>query len=177
MPEGSASSYPWYERTTGRDLEQGDILKACPLFEIVSDNSLQAQSVQIRRLQYDVVVISQTCDLAHGKLRNALLCRVFPLSSLPAELSSKRQREKIREGVFPNLHMLHACTLEGITQEISVVDFREVYSLPVDFAQAFAMSVGDRPRILPPYKEHLSQGFARFFMRVGLPSTIPADAL
>ena len=28
-------------------------------------------------------------------------------------------------------------------------------------------------RLLPPYGEHLSQAFARFFMRVGLPVDIP----
>jgi hypothetical protein len=27
--------------------------------------------------------------------------------------------------------------------------------------------------LLPPYREHLSQAFARFFMRVGLPVDIP----
>ncbi len=31
-----------------------------------------------------------------------------------------------------------------------------------------------RPRLLPPYREHLAQAFARFFMRVGLPVDIPA---
>ena len=30
-----------------------------------------------------------------------------------------------------------------------------------------------RLRLLPPYREHLSQAFARFFMRVGLPVDIP----
>jgi hypothetical protein len=28
---------------------------------------------------------------------------------------------------------------------------------------------GKRLRLLPPYREHLSQAFARFFMRIGLP--------
>jgi hypothetical protein len=32
---------------------------------------------------------------------------------------------------------------------------------------------GRRLRLLPPYREHLSQAFARFFMRVGLPVDIP----
>jgi hypothetical protein len=27
---------------------------------------------------------------------------------------------------------------------------------------------------MPPYREHLSQAFARYFMRVGLPSDIPS---
>ena len=33
-------------------------------------------------------------------------------------------------------------------------------------------SKSDRIRVLPPYREHLSQAFARFFMRVGLPQDI-----
>jgi len=32
---------------------------------------------------------------------------------------------------------------------------------------------GNRLRLLPPYREHLAQAFARFFMRVGLPADIP----
>ena len=31
-----------------------------------------------------------------------------------------------------------------------------------------------RLRLLPPYREHLSQSFARFFMRVGLPIDTPS---
>jgi hypothetical protein len=37
----------------------------------------------------------------------------------------------------------------------------------------FAHQMGDRLRLLPPYREHLSQAFARLFMRVGLPADIP----
>jgi hypothetical protein len=29
-------------------------------------------------------------------------------------------------------------------------------------------------RLLPPYRKHLSQSFARFIMRVGLPIDIPS---
>jgi hypothetical protein len=36
-----------------------------------------------------------------------------------------------------------------------------------------AVRAGDRLRLLPPYREHLSQAFARYFMRVGLPQDIP----
>jgi len=37
-----------------------------------------------------------------------------------------------------------------------------------------AEALENRPRLLSPYVEHFSQSFARFFMRVGLPSQIPA---
>jgi NADPH:quinone reductase-like Zn-dependent oxidoreductase len=54
-----------------------------------------------------------------------------------------------------------------------VVDFHEVFSLPLDFLTAWVQAKGEpRLRLRPPYREHLSQAFARFFMRVGLPDDI-----
>ncbi len=40
--------------------------------------------------------------------------------------------------------------------------------------EACPVFLPSRLRLLPPYREHLAQGFARFFMRVGLPVDIPA---
>jgi hypothetical protein len=54
-----------------------------------------------------------------------------------------------------------------------MVDFREIYSLPFDYLVSRAAQLGPRWRLRSPYLEHFSQAFARFFMRVGLPSTIP----
>ncbi|MCD6491242.1 MAG: hypothetical protein J7K59_02995, partial [Candidatus Korarchaeota archaeon] len=54
-----------------------------------------------------------------------------------------------------------------------VVDFRSVYSVPFDFLLELAQKRDRGIRLLPPYREHLSQAFARFFMRVGLPVDIP----
>lgn len=48
-----------------------------------------------------------------------------------------------------------------------------MFALPVELVRAFAAGAGDRPRLRPPYREHLSQAFARLFMRVGLPADIP----
>jgi len=53
------------------------------------------------------------------------------------------------------------------------MDFRRVYSLPVAFVRMQAEKSLPHLRLLPPYREHLSQAFARFFMRVGLPLNIP----
>ena len=60
-----------------------------------------------------------------------------------------------------------------VTTETTVVDFHEVFSLPVHFLELWLSRGGNRRlRLLPPYREHLSQAFARFFMRVGLPVDI-----
>lgn len=69
--------------------------------------------------------------------------------------------------------MLGPCDLPGFELDVAVVDFRRVYSLPLEYVRNFASEAGDRVRLLPPYREHLSQAFARFFMRVGLPVDIP----
>jgi hypothetical protein len=54
-----------------------------------------------------------------------------------------------------------------------VVDFREIYSLTYDYLVEHGTILGPRWRLDSPFLEHLSQAFARFLMRVGLPSTIP----
>jgi hypothetical protein len=55
---------------------------------------------------------------------------------------------------------------------IHIVDFGRVFSLPMEYVQRHAENQGSRLRLRPPYREHLSQAFARFFMRVGLPQNI-----
>ncbi|MHB1424077.1 MAG: hypothetical protein ACYC3I_12945 [Gemmataceae bacterium] len=51
----------------------------------------------------------------------------------------------------------------------SVVDFHRLFTLPKMFVSRFAANVGPRLRLRSPYREHLAQAFARYFMRVGLP--------
>ena len=53
--------------------------------------------------------------------------------------------------------------------EKQIDNFQQVYSLPKEYIFGFVQSKSLRLRLLPPYREYLSQAFARFFMRVGLP--------
>jgi hypothetical protein len=78
----------------------------------------------------------------------------------------------LRRGNVPGYHLLNKCEIDGFKTDYLVVDFRTVYSVPFDFILNLAMKRGRRLRLLPPYREHLSQAFARFFMRVGLPVDI-----
>ena len=66
------------------------------------------------------------------------------------------------------------CDLDGFrNDDYLVVDFRSVFSVPINYLSAKAKSQEKRLRLKPPFREHLSQAFARFFMRVGLPADIP----
>ncbi len=48
-----------------------------------------------------------------------------------------------------------------------------MYTLPLTFVRERAARTGEGLRLLPPYREHLSQAFARYCMRGGLPQDIP----
>ena len=70
--------------------------------------------------------------------------------------------------------MLSAFEVSGDGRNSLVVDFRQIFSLPVPYLRKHAMTLGTRWRLQSPFREHFSQAFARFFMRVGLPTAIPA---
>lgn len=174
--------YPWFTLVADDHLEQGDILHGFRIFlppsEVPPDEDLDAGvagSVEFSFIERDVVVITQSCDLVLGreKVPEVLLCAVWPITDLRGHLATAKGREDVRRGNLPGFHMLAGCTLEGFEQPPSVVEFRRVYSVPVEHVRRRAIQFGDRLRLLPPYREHLSQAFARFFMRVGLPSDIP----
>jgi hypothetical protein len=69
--------------------------------------------------------------------------------------------------------LLASPTVPDDNRQALVVDFREIYSLPHDYLADHAKRLGPHWRLKSPFPEHFSQAFARFFMRVGLPSTIP----
>lgn len=112
----------------------------------------------------NLIILSQSCDLINDKIDQVLLCGHFPASSHKPSLRSEIRKER-----YPALHLIEKCELSGSEFERQIVDFRTIFTLPKDFVITFASSLGTRVRLLSPYKEHLSQAFARYFMRVGLP--------
>ena len=55
-----------------------------------------------------------------------------------------------------------------------MIDFRMQFAVKFVHLKALASSQKPRLRLLSPYREHLAQALARFYMRVGLPVDIPA---
>jgi len=166
--------YPWYAEVEGDDLEQGDLFDLVPVFDW-GDDAADLAVVDVGFVHRDVIVLSQTCDLIKGreKVSEALLCSVWNRSELTTgHLATPKGMEDARRGNLPGFHVLAACEVPGREREVRVVDFRRVHSLPTAVLRKRAVGDGTRLRLLPPYREHLSQAFARFFMRVGLPVDI-----
>jgi len=173
-------AYPWFGIVKGNEIEQGDLLEDCPVYfpneELAGFLDVHVSESVFEWEERDTVVMSQTCDMVKGRERisEVLLCPVWRRSDLnEGHLATDKGMENARRGDLPGYHILAACSLPGYEREIRVVDFRRVYSLLLAFVRRWAAERGERIRLLPPYREQLSQAFARFFMRVGLPIDIP----
>ena len=165
--------YPWYQLIEGKEIFQGDIVNSCPL--IISPSTIK-DVIKVDVLEYDVIVMSQSCDLVQKNLELVLICPIWPLNEFENKNPSyknPKMEESLRRGYSPGYHMLNKCRIDGFETDYLIVDFRSIYSVSFDFLADLAERKGKRVHLLPPYREHLSQAFARFFMRVGLPVDIP----
>ncbi len=189
----------WYALVDAKaELDQGDLIVNCPVVGWREGSlGLRANNEPVNHLRQavevvetDVVVLTQTCDLAQNKVRYVILCPHYALSVYretwegaqrlagqnPSAKSWARHIEHIASGQIWNLALLNAEDTDTYHAEHRIVDFQEVLSLPREFLESW-LQQGRQPRLrlLPPYREHLSQAFARFFMRVGLPTDIRKD--
>ena len=165
----------WVE-ATGVSLAQGDYLTDCPVPILPSDFSIGKVDATISIRRADLIVMTQSCDLEYSKVQLVAMCPILSIAQLACfdERYGKADRlEEIRKGRIEALHILSSTRVPEDPQDARIVDFREIHSLPVEFLGAHANSRGKRCRLRSPYLEHYSQAFARFFMRVGLPTAIP----
>jgi hypothetical protein len=173
----------WYEIVRGGGLRQGDLISDCPVVEIPADirPPSEGETFEIETITkvYDVIILTQSCDMVNGKIQHVLVCPIFPLADLSAMLGReftpkelKSLHEQIRKGYQPNFHMLDTRVDGDGEPQIQLLDFRAVFSVPFGVLHRRA-EAEFHLRLKSPYREHLSQAFARFFMRVGLPADIP----
>ena len=171
-----AVEYPWYKTVSNKTpLEQGDFINNCSV--VHPKTSKLNRKLKADVIQYDVVVMTQSCDLLAGKVDLVLVCPIWPLSEqekIDPNLQSNNGKERLKRGYYVANLMLNKCDLKGFEFEYMIVDFKSVYSVPISYITDLAEKQGDRVRLLPPYREGLSQAFAKFFMRVGYPVDIPS---
>jgi hypothetical protein len=162
-------------------LRQGDFLPGClvpiPVFDPTNFGKYSSsQEVEIEIEEYDLIILTQSCDLENGKISRVLLCPIYSIDEYEKfnpQFKKKGVWNEVLKGRKEGLHLLCSPINPENNREARVVDFRQVYSLPYDYVVKHAMQLGDRWRLKSPYLEHFSQAFARLFMRVGLPSSIP----
>lgn len=175
--------YPWYKTVNKHDdIEQGDFIVKCPVVIPPSSNISQEDEIDIDIQEINSIVLSQSCDLVNNKLETVLVCPYYTftkfLEDIPdKETDSKKKVKKIKEnllkGNYSAFHLLSKGN-EHFNENI-IVDFKNVYGINFKVLKEIVNNKDNRIRLLPPYREHLSQAFARYFMRVGLPQNIEFD--
>jgi hypothetical protein len=191
-------SYPWYAVVNPADfqsnenleehkthiLEQGDILEDFERFTLldVTDPQVKEQYPDVPYpmdlVRHNLIVMTQSCDLVQGKTELVAVCEVLLQEDFePNEpIAKKDGLSNCRKGAYAHYFLLDQCRLTGHERPFRIVDFGAIHSLPIRNTLKFLVTKSHL-RLLPPYRERLSQDFARFFMRIGLPQdiTLPSD--
>ena len=102
----------WWETVQGPDLAQGDVLFDC-VVPVMPDH-LTADPSQAGRYAfqgdvYDLIVLTQSCDLENRKAPLVALCPTFTLEAWEIVNPAFRQRgrwERVRQGRIEGLHLL-----------------------------------------------------------------------
>lgn len=185
----------WYEIVESSDpITQGDLIFDCPLIswepkEIDLEEKDEEEILKglIKAIIADVVVMTQACDLEQHKVENIILCPHVAVSDYrpkweeymhqrgqtPTKKAWNSFCRDVKDGYMWNLAMINEYKNPNFESEIRIVDFHEVFNAPRILVESILKKRSKpRLRMLPPYREHLSQAFARFFMRVGLPEPI-----
>ena len=147
----------WYEVVApGAALTQGDLIFDCPLLtwriasfpESSERSSPERLKEAITAFTADVVVMTQACDLEHGKVRNVVLCPHDPLALFrkaweegmkasghnPTEKAWRNTCDDIANGYVWNQCFLNRFVESLPPLELRVVDFHEVFTVTVHAA-------------------------------------------
>ena len=173
----------WYETLDQSDvLYQGDFLEDCLAPIILSELPLEAaenQEIDVDLQRVNLVILTQTCDLEHNHVANILLAEYFPWDAMVERevargndaIKGTQYKKLLSEGGITNLFLLPPHEQNPVL-EWSVVNFRLLHTLPREYMKRKATAQTRRLRLASPYREYLSQAFARFTMRVALDETL-----
>ena len=159
MPPETPSTESFWTEVTGEHLAQGDYLQNCPVPVFPADYGQTEGNSAVAVHLVDLIVVTQSCDLENKKVSLVAMCPISTIAQLKTvdEKYGKVDRlEEIRKGKFEALHMLSSTDTPANNQDVRIVDFREIHSLPVQFLGAHAMKLGRRWRLKSPYHSNIS---------------------
>jgi len=88
----------FWEKTSGLNLQQGDYIFECPV-PIFTEIPAERLKVVPKVKVYDLIVITQSCDLVNGKSEFVALCPIYPLENyeqINVEFVKKGHWEEVR---------------------------------------------------------------------------------
>ncbi|MGO8676205.1 MAG: hypothetical protein ACLQVX_10090 [Limisphaerales bacterium] len=149
-------------------VSQGDLLDDCPILlwddsGPAADAPMQSATARVR-----AVVLTQACDLAQQKATRVLVAVVHDAQHLVDRgvLKPNLIRDHLRNHRVYGWYFLPT----GPALAESVVDLRDLHTLPRQLLERLAAAGKRVCRIVTPYREHLAQHFATTYSRIGLPT-------
>lgn len=166
----------WYASDIDANIEQGDIFLDFPLnrvLEFPEDDEI----VDIRQEPLDLIVLTQTCYIVNGpKVDDILLALIqnYDTTANDTKFNWLREKNAIKGLVDGNNSaFLLLPENDGVVKfNWSFINFHHLYTVPYGYIQKIANESPNRLRLKSPYLEHVSQGFAKYMMKVALPETL-----
>jgi hypothetical protein len=151
-------------------LEQGDLIDACPITALPESMTVAAPGMTAALIAARVVVVTQTCDLVQLKAPRAVVAVVYPAQTVVERggLKPTAVRDQARLGKMFGWYFLPADGGLGLPE--SLIDLRDLHTVPTGVLEHLVSSGKRLCRLATPYREHLAQHFAVTYMRVAPPT-------
>lgn len=156
-------------------VDQGDIINSCPLPRLASFDPNVPDLTEVHNSLERVVVLTQTCDLAHGKISRATVALAIDASEVVSQghLKAADVRGPLRAGRVYGWYFLPAD--DGLGLPEMIVDFRQIFTLPLTILEGLCERGLREARIRPLYREHLARHFGDTYSRIGLTDRYPTE--
>jgi hypothetical protein len=167
----------WWFQTEGKELDQGHLLSNIVHPRMTTKQLLSLVEPGLKSnvtfARINAVVMSHGCDLAHKDLPRAIVVKAMSVEDALASGFAKEKLQEIRDGRRPLFSVLAGPGEPDNPEAAIILDHRWTLSLPLDYLEDIAGSMGIRPALCSPYIEHMSSAFGRCFSRVALPDEAP----
>lgn len=171
----------WYVQVNDSSVEQGDVFLNVPVLipnysSLTDDDSISS----LESFNYDIIVISQTCDIVQKKIDSILVCthdsitdalNRFEKYMLQQEKPFNRKQfvDEVEKGRKYRYLILNGINNNGSDMDKRLVDLSQVFLLPKDYITELAKEQVNRYRLRSPFREYFSHAFAHFISRIALP--------
>jgi len=177
----------WFEAVDKDEpLEQGDILRNCPVPVFASALPSTEEAARIVEVVYDleildVIILSQSCDITmqDGKPRRVediVTCPAWELPKLREvypEIDRGGSISEIIKGRRPLWHALAPSSISGLERAHTFLEFRRIIVLPAAHLEALATLQSRRLRLRSPWREHMSYAAGALLSRPAIPEPVP----
>lgn len=168
--------HDWYSIVDSENISQGDIFFNFPIlvpsYDIVTSCSESEKIVNCDSYQFDVIVLTQACDLEVRPGDESPKSKFV----LVADLTNARTLDQINKDAAKELLSLKRTNLflleaseKSIKMDYEIVHFDYVNSVPWTYINEFCKQYGQHLRLKSPYMEALSHHFGNYFSRVSTP--------